>query len=147
MASQASAHMAHVALMSACDRHSVMQAAHIAMQASSMAIIAMRSIPIGRIIMRIVVMHTSEHIAERDAQTPMPAVPAMASEHIVQACIDIEQASMASCISIMSMSKPVGIDILIISVVVSITRTSPFPRTDDPPGRATRSRQPLPASR
>jgi hypothetical protein len=103
--------------------------------------------PIGRIIMRIVVMQTSEHMALREAQVPMPSMPAIASEHIVQVCIDVEQASIASCISIMSMPMLFGIDIFIISVVISITSTSPFPRADGPPGRATSIRQPLPGRR
>jgi hypothetical protein len=98
--------------------------------------------PAGRIIIRIVVMQTSAHMAQRDAQVPMASMPPMPSAHIVQACMHIEQASMASCIRIMSMSMPSGIDmsfmkaVFIISVVVSITRTSPSPRADGPPGRA-----------
>ena len=119
--------MAHVALISACARHSVMQAAHMAMQASSMATIAVLSMPIGRIIIRIVVMQTSEHIAQRDAQTPMPSMPPIASAHIVQACMHIEVASIASCSIRMSMAISVGMDMsFIIAVVVSITRASPI---------------------
>lgn len=131
-ASQACAHMAHVALMSECILHSVMHASHMAMHAWSMAVIAPISMPAGRIIMRIVVMQTSAHIAQRDAQTPMPSMAPMASAHIVHACIAVEQASMASCIIIMSM--PSGIVMSrIIMVVDSIMRSSPSPHTDVPP--------------
>jgi hypothetical protein len=142
-ASHASAHMAHVALVSACMRHSVMQAAHIAMQASSIAIMAVRSMPAGRIIIRIIVMQTSAHIAQREAQVPMPSMPPMASEHIVHACMHMEQASIASCIVIMSMSMPSGMvmslvnTVRIISVVVSITARAPGPRV--PIGRPRRA--------
>src|SRR5438105_2951333 len=83
--------------------------------------------PAGRIIMRIVVVQTSALVAQREAQIAIPSMPPMASEHIVQACMQVEQASIASCSAVMSMAMPMSFDIAMVfisSVVVSITRAS-----------------------
>jgi predicted DNA-binding protein (MmcQ/YjbR family) len=126
-ASQAIAHMRQVSLISACERHSVMHAVHIAMQASSMAIMLIGSMPTGRIMAFIIVMHMSAHIAHRLAQVAMPSMPDIASEHIVHACMQPVHASMHSCIIAMSIigivasspvSMPAGIAAFIIAIVI-----------------------------
>ena len=61
--------MRQTSLISACDMHSSMHVLHIAMHASSIAIMLAMSIPIGRIMARIIVLHMSAqfmHIAAHD---------------------------------------------------------------------------------
>lgn len=72
-ARHASAHMRQTSLMSACFMHSSIQARHIAAQASSIAIMLAMSVPIGRIIARIIVLHMSAqfmHMVAHDIMVP-----------------------------------------------------------------------------
>ncbi|WP_297412277.1 hypothetical protein, partial [Naasia sp.] len=62
-----------------------------------------RSMPVGRSIIRIIVPHMSAQLAQSAAQVPMPSMPDIESEHIVQACMQAEHASMQFCIAVMSM--------------------------------------------
>ena len=116
-ASQAIAHIRHVSLISACELHSVIHARHIAIHASSMGIIVSLDMLVGRIIMVIMVEHTSAHMADVEAHRPMPSIPAIASEHIVHACIAAEHASMHSCMLIMSI--PAMESMLIMFFIIS----------------------------
>jgi len=87
------------------------------MQVDIMADITIGSIPIGRIIMRVVAIATSAMFMHIDAQRPMPS-PALASAHIVAAISAAEQASMHFCI--MSISMPmffIGMD-FIMSIIM-----------------------------
>lgn len=59
--------------MSACFMHSSMQVLHIAMQASSIAAMLIMSMPAGRIIARIMVLHMSAqfmHMVAHDIMVP-----------------------------------------------------------------------------
>ena len=89
---------------SACILHSAAQAMPMSMQAVIMDIIDILSMPIGRSIIRIIVMETSAVFMHMDAHFIMS--PAQASAHIVAAISAAEQASMHSCI--MSMSMPMS---------------------------------------
>lgn len=100
--SHAIAQRRQVSLISAWLMHSSLQARHIAMQASSIGRITIGSMLIGRISIRIIVVHMSAQLAHIEAQRPMPSMPAIASEHIVHACMQAEHASMQACIAVMS---------------------------------------------
>jgi hypothetical protein len=76
-ASQASAHIRHVSLLSACERHSVMHASHIAMHACSIVCMSIGVIPIGRSMARIIVSHMSAQFMQMPAHMPMSAIPAI----------------------------------------------------------------------
>ena len=76
-ASHASAHMRHVSLISACDRHSVMHASHIAMQACIIVRISIADMPMGRSIARIIVSHMSAQFMQMPAHMPMSGIPAI----------------------------------------------------------------------
>jgi hypothetical protein len=75
------------------------------------------SMPIGRIMTRIIVVVMSAQLAHMDAHIPMSSIPDMASEHIVHACMLAEHASIASCIAIMSM--PMGISVIGMAFIIS----------------------------
>ena len=76
-ASQASAHIRQVSLISAWVRHSVMQASHIAMHAWSIVLMSIAVMPIGRSIARIIVSHMSAVFMQMPAHMPMSAMPAI----------------------------------------------------------------------
>ncbi|GAB3805480.1 hypothetical protein GCM10028798_27400 [Humibacter antri] len=83
--------------------------------------------PLGRIIMRIIVLQTSAQSMHIDAHLIMPSAMAL-SAHIVQACSHAEHASMHSCIVIASMAgMPIAsIDMLcIISAVIFVSIGAP----------------------
>ena len=127
------AHILQTSLISACSMHSSMQTWHIAMQASSIAIIAAGVIPCIRIIVRIMVLHMSAQFMHAGAHD------IICVEQIVHACSHAEQASIHACITDMSMAAMPGIDIMsfdIMSIIVaSIPHSVPFPR---PAGRSAR---------
>ena len=97
-------------------------------QACSIACIEGMSNPLGRIIMRIIVLQTSAQSVHIDAHLIMPSAIAL-SAHMVHACSQAEHASMQRCIVIMSMAgiPKVSIDIVcIISAVMFASIASPF---------------------
>jgi hypothetical protein len=115
--------------------HSSAQFVHIILQASSMAIMLDMSMPMGRIIMRIMVLQTSAqfmHMLEHF----IIASPIEASAHIVHACSQAAQASIQSCIiciidasmegipSMLAMSIDI---VFIISAVMLMIVTHPEP--------------------
>ncbi|MFD1713987.1 hypothetical protein ACFSBZ_05835 [Amnibacterium flavum] len=134
-ASQAWAQRRQVSLIEAWLMHSSMQARHMAMHASSMAVMLIASIPMGRIIMRIMVMVTSAQFEHMLEQRPAPSMsdPAIASAEMVHACEQAEQASMHSCIAIMSISLMV-LPLIGIAIIMSIVRVmvSSIPRQRGP---------------
>ncbi len=103
-------------LSSACSMHSSMQTWHIAMQASSIDIIAAGVMPCIRIMARIIVLHMSAqfmHAGEHDI---------IWVAQIVHACSHAEQASIQACIFDMSIVSIPGIDIMsfdIMSIIMA----------------------------
>ena len=77
---------------------------HIAMQASSMAIIDEALIPCIRIIDRIIVLHMSAQFMQAGEQS------IICVEHTVQACSQAEHASMQACMTDMSIIAMSGVD-------------------------------------
>jgi hypothetical protein len=86
--------------------HSSMQVWHIAMQASSIAIIEAGVIPCMRIIERIIVLHMSAQFMQAGPHD------IICVEHTVHACSQAEQASIQACITDMSIMSIPGIDIM-----------------------------------
>jgi hypothetical protein len=98
------AHIRHTALSCACSMHSSMQTWHIAMQASSIAIIAAGVIPCIRSIARIVVWHMSAQFMH----AVLHDISCVA--HTVHACSHAEHASRHACTTVMSSAAMPGID-------------------------------------
>jgi methionine-rich copper-binding protein CopC len=86
--------------------HSSMQYWHIAMHASSIAIMDAWSMPCIRIIPRIIVLHMSAQFMHAVAQD------IICVEHTVHACSQAEQASIQACMTDMSIDCIPGIDIM-----------------------------------
>lgn len=86
---------------SMCIRHSAAHAMPMSMHAVIIDIMDVRSMPMGRIIIRIMAIDMSAVFMHIDAHVIMS--PAQASAHIVAAISAAEQASMHSCIIAMSM--------------------------------------------
>lgn len=137
------AHMRHTSLMSACVMHSSMHARHIAMQASSIAIMLDASIPIGRIRARIIVLHMSAqfmHIAEHDIIESSICMSFIGADaQIVHACSQAEQASIHACMTAMSMASigplppsPGPFDIM--PIIIESTSHSSSGEADTPRG-------------
>jgi hypothetical protein len=127
-ASHAIAHMRQISLISAWLPHSSEHAEHVAMHACSIACIAAMSKPVGRIIMRIIVLQTSAQSMHIDAHFIIPSAMPL-SAHIVHACSQAEHASMHSCIVAASIAgMPIAsIDMFrIISAVMLISMGSPL---------------------
>ena len=102
--------------------HSSMQYWHIAMHASSIAIMDAWSMPCIRIIPRIIVLHMSAQFMHAVAHD------IICVEHTVHACSQAEQASIHACITDMSIDCIPGIDIMsfdMASIIIeSISRSS-----------------------
>src|SRR6478736_3998226 len=113
--------------------HSSMQYWHIAMQASSIAIMEAGFIPCGRIMARIIVLHMSAQF--------MQAVEhdIICVEHTTHACSQAEQASIQACMTDMSIISMPGIDIMsfdMASIIIeSISRTFLLGPAGHPPDR------------
>lgn len=107
--------------------HSSAQAWHIAMHASSIIVMVGIFMPVGRIIIRIMVLHMSAqfmHVAMHLAVPVMPSAAHM-SAHVVQACSHAAHASIHSCIVAMSMS---GIGVSTIFIIwTDVFIIAPFP--------------------
>lgn len=96
--------------------HSSMHIWHIAMQASSIDIIAVGVMPCMRIMVRIIVLHMSAQFMHAGAHD------IICVEQIVHACSHAEQASIHACIIDMSMLSIPGIDIMsfdIMSIIIA----------------------------
>lgn len=100
---QEAAHILQTSLCSACFMQASIVIWHIAMQASSIAIIEAESIPCIRIIARIMVLHISAPFMQAGAQS------IICVEHTVQACSQAAQASMHACMTAMSIISIPGI--------------------------------------
>ncbi|GAA1948926.1 hypothetical protein GCM10009776_08730 [Microbacterium deminutum] len=83
-----------------------MQVWHIAMHASSIAIMDAWVVPCIRIMVRIIVLHISAQFMHAGAQS------IICVEHTVHACSQAEQASIQACITDMSIESIPGIDIM-----------------------------------
>jgi methionine-rich copper-binding protein CopC len=117
--------MRQTSLISACFMHSSMHALHIAMHASSIADMDAMSMPIGRIMARIIVLHMSAqfmHMVAHDIIMPssMPC-----PEHTVHACSHAEQASMHACMTAMSMLSMPAIGIMPLDIMPIIIASTP----------------------
>jgi methionine-rich copper-binding protein CopC len=102
--------------------HSSMQVWHIAMQASSIAIIDAGVIPCMRIIARIIVLHMSAQFMHAGAHD------ISCVEHTVHACSQAEQASIQACSTAMSIVSMPGIDIMsfdMASIIMASIRHRP----------------------
>src|SRR4051794_18929656 len=119
-ASHAVAHIAQVSLICMWVEHSSRHTRHIATHASRAAIMLSRSMPIGRSSMRIIVSHMSAQLAQRAAHLPIPSMPAIASEHIVQACIQAEHASIQLAIAVMSMEDMIDVSDMGMFFIISV---------------------------
>ena len=86
--------------------HSSMQVWHMAMHASSIAIIEAGVMPCMRIMARIIVLHMSAQFMHAGAHD------IICVEHTVHACSQAEQASIQACMTDMSMVSMPGIDIM-----------------------------------
>ncbi len=121
-------------LWSACSMHSSMQTWHIAMHASSIAIIAAGVMPCMRIMARIIVLHMSAQFMHAGAHD------IICVEQTVHACSQAEQASIQACITCMSMVSMPGIDIMSFDmapiIIASICRILPSPVGGQIPRRA-----------
>ncbi|HWU46604.1 MAG TPA: hypothetical protein VN133_07610 [Humibacter sp.] len=94
-----------------------------------MAIMLGMSNPLGRIIIRIVVLHTSAQFVHMLMHFTMPsAMPA--SAHIVQACSQAAHASIHSCIAAMSICgmPAISADMLFIISAVMLSMVLPSSR-------------------
>lgn len=100
------AHILQTSLWSACSMHSSMQVWHMAMHASSIAIIDAGVIPCMRSIARIIVLHMSAQFMHAGAHD------IICVEHTVHACSHAEQASIHACSTVMSIVSMPGIDIM-----------------------------------
>src|SRR6476659_5314095 len=102
--------------------HSSMQYWHIAMHASSIAIIEAGFIPCGRIMARIIVLHMSAQFMQDVAHD------IICVEHTVHACSQAEQASIHACMTDMSIISMPGMDIMSLDmapiIIESISRSS-----------------------
>lgn len=104
----ASAHIAQTGLMSACSMHSSMQTWHIAMQASSIDIIAAGVMPGIRSIARIIVPHMSAQFMHAGPQDiGIPSI--IWVEQTVHACSHAAHASMHAITTCMSIDSMPGI--------------------------------------
>lgn len=116
------AHMRHTSLWSACSMHSSMHCWHMAMHASSMAIIVAGVMPCIRSMARIIVLHMSAQFMHAGAHDIIWV------EHTVHACSHAEQASIHACTKDMSIVSMPGIDIMSFDmasiIMASISRTS-----------------------
>lgn len=92
--------------------HSSMHIWHIAMQASSIAIIVAGVMPCIRIIERIIVLHMSAQFMQAGEQS------IICVEHTVHACSHAEHASMQACMADMSIAAMSGIDIFDIASII-----------------------------
>lgn len=90
--------------------HSSMQVWHIAMHASSIAIIDAGVMPCMRIIERIIVLHMSAQFMHAGAHD------IICVEHTVHACSQAEQASIQACRMDMSIVAMPGIDIMSLDI-------------------------------
>lgn len=99
--------------------HSSMHIWHIAMQASSIDIIAVGVMPCMRIMVRIIVWHMSAQFMHAGAQS------IICVEQIVHACSHAEQASIHACIIDMSMLSIPGIDIMSFDIMSIIMASIP----------------------
>src|SRR6478736_8143835 len=110
--------------------HSSMHCWHIAMQASSIAIMDAGVIPCMRSIERIMVLHMSAQFMHAGAHD------IICVEHTVQACSHAEHASMHACMTDMSIVSMPGIDFMsldIMSIIIeSIPHLRPLPRDSGP---------------
>lgn len=97
------AHILQTSLWSAWALHSSMHVRHMAMQASSMAIIDAGVMPCIRIIARIVVLHMSAQFMHAVAHD------IICVEQTTHACSQAEQASIQACIADMSIVCMPGI--------------------------------------
>lgn len=113
--------MRQTSLVSAWSMHSSMHIWHIAMQASSIAIMTAGVIPSMRSMLRIMVLHMSAQFMQAEAQS----IPCVAQ--ITHACSHAEQASMHACMAVMSIASMPGIDEVDIApiIIASITHTLP----------------------
>lgn len=100
----ACAHIRQTSLWSACAMHSSMHCWHMAMQASSIAVIVAGVIPCIRIIERIIVLHMSAQFMQAGEQS------IICVEHTVHACSQAEQASIQACMTDMSIMAISGVD-------------------------------------
>jgi hypothetical protein len=96
-----------------------MQVWHIAMQASSIAIIAAGVIPCIRIIARIIVLHMSAQFMHAGAHD------IICVEQTVHACSHAEHASMHACMTDMSIMSIPGIDIMSLDIAPIIIESIP----------------------
>jgi len=92
--------------------HSSMQTWHIAMHASSIAIMAAGVMPSMRSIERIMVLHMSAQFMHAGAQSIIWV------EQIVHACSQAEQASIHACMTDMSIFSIPGIDVFDIAPII-----------------------------
>lgn len=99
--------------------HSSMQVWHIAMQASSIAIMDAGVIPCIRIIARIIVLHMSAQFMQAGPHD------IICVEHTVHACSQAEQASIHACITDMSIMSIPGIDIMSFDIAPIIIASIP----------------------
>lgn len=102
--------------------HSSMHVWHIAMQASSIAIIEAGVIPCMRIMARIIVLHMSAQFMHAGAHD------IICVEHTVHACSQAEQASIQACSTAMSIVSMPGIDIMsfdMASIIMASIRHRP----------------------
>ncbi|MET1051150.1 MAG: hypothetical protein ABWX65_00785 [Mycetocola sp.] len=112
--------------------HSSAHAMHIVIVACSIAIMLSMCMPAGRIIIRIIVFVMSAVFMHMFMHVDMPS-PVMVLAHIVHACSHAEQASIHSCIIVMSMpcmGMSFWCDSIIciaMFMVVSFQRTGGFP--------------------
>src|SRR6478609_8302563 len=106
--------------------HSSIQVWHIAMHASSIAIIDAGVIPCIRNMARIMVLHMSAQFMHAGAHD------IICVEHTVHACSHAEHASMHACMTDMSIVSMPGIDFMsfdIMSIIIeSIPHLRPLPR-------------------
>jgi hypothetical protein len=119
MASHALAHMRQCS--SVCIMHSAEQALPIATQAIIIACMLIMSMPMGRIIMRIIVVATSAMFMHIDEHFAM-SIPMSLSAHMVAAIAAAEHVSMHSCIIVMSMPiiLSIGMDFIMSIIMLSI---------------------------
>jgi len=111
--------MRHTSLSSACSMHSSMHIWHIAMHASSIAIIAAGVMPCIRSIARIIVLHMSAQFMHAGAHD------IICVEQIVHACSHAAQASIQACMTAMSIASIPGIDIMSFDIAPIIMESIP----------------------
>jgi hypothetical protein len=90
---------------------------HMVMHASIIAIMLAMSIAIGRMVIRIMVLHMSAQFMHMAMDFSMPVMPIELLAHIVQACSHAAHASMRSCMALMSMPSIAAVDPSIIAIM------------------------------